>query len=116
MLMDYILYAIVEGEHKKCVQTKGFQRLSGLNAHLRFSDLAAVGRPSSRFTLSPEHKERVQTKGFQRLSGLNAHLRFSGLAATRRNYDISLFQQNTKSVFYFKSSNISVSKRSPPPF
>ncbi len=37
-------------------------------------------------------------------------------AATRRNYDISLFHRNTKSVFQFKSSNISVSKRSSPLF
>ena len=74
------------------------------------------GQGLDRFTSQLEHKGRVQFERLQRLSTLNGHFRFSCLAATRRNSDISLFHRNTKSVFPFKSSNISVSKRSSPLF
>ncbi len=75
------------------------------------------GQGLDRFTFSNEHKDRVLLIRLQRLSTLTAHFRFSlNPAATRRNCDISLFHQNTKGVFSFKSSNISVSKRALPLF
>lgn len=101
-------------EDKERVPSKSFQRLSSLDGHFRFSMMSSYrDQVLDRFTLLIEHKKSVPLISLQRFSDLNGLFRFSYI---RRNYDISLFQKNTKSVFYFKSSNISVFKRSFPPF
>ncbi len=102
---------------QKASPSKGLQHPADLNGPTSlFLRSSCSGQGLDRFTLSNEHKERVLLIGLQRLSRLNGRFRFSCLATTRRNCDISLFHQNTKNVFSFKSSNISVSKRSSPLF